>query len=222
MAQKGGYGADWIQHLNWTDVIRHHRKESPILFPKYVREVLLRRAGASTMLQLLSRGVHASPQVQSRRTQRDLSQVRCSSRLLPGDDGRHLFPLVPLAPREFEQLINARQQRAPLGRAYDANTPTAREVEEPFVAQDVERPYHRVLVDAEYRREVDGSGHPLSWSRLTISDGPPKLGSHYVVEGDRVVLAHSSHSHGTIHIVLDPESLHDFDADRSGDSGNRT
>src|ERR1019366_9972754 len=123
--------------------------------------------------------------------------VRSSSRLLASDHGRDLFSLVTLTPCEGEQLIDPRQHRALLRCAHHSHAATSREIEETLVSQDVEGADHRVLVDAEDRCKVDGPRHSLSWSRLTVRDGPTDLGSHHVVERDRVVLVHAAHWHGT-------------------------
>ena len=77
----------------------------------------------------------------------------------------------------------ARATTAPRsGSPGDGDAAAAPELEQPLVAQRVQRAQHRVPVHAEHRRQVAGRREPVARPRLAVGDRPPELAGNLLVE----------------------------------------
>jgi len=68
------------------------------------------------------------------------------------DQGDDFVTPVTLRPGEGEQLVDVRHHRATLRRTDHAHPTAPREVEQSFVAKNVQCSNHSVLIHPEYRR----------------------------------------------------------------------
>ena len=97
-------------------------------------------------------------------------------------DPYHLVRAESLTASEVQQLSRPTNDRAAFGRARDTDTSTPTEFEKPFIAQKPESTQNRVGIDAEVSGQVFGGRQPLAGTRFSVSDGPPDLRGHLVME----------------------------------------
>jgi hypothetical protein len=113
------------------------------------------------------------------------------------DQGEDLITSVSLSPRVTEKFVDTRHHRAALRCANHAYATTPCEVEQPFIAQDVQSTNHRVLVHPEHCCQVDRRGKAFALSGLAFGDGSSNFCGHLFVEVDWLVLVDFRYLHRT-------------------------
>src|SRR4029077_2340502 len=89
--------------------------------------------------------------------------------------------------------------RAALRRADDGDAPSAPELEQALLPEQVKRAQDGVLVHPEHRREVLGQRKALAGPGLAVRDGPPDLRRNLVMEGEGIGAIDVDIHHGTSH-----------------------
>ena len=110
----------------------------------------------------------------------------------------HLVTLEALPTSEVEQFIDSTDHRPALRCSDDPHATSTSEVEQSFVAQLVECADHRVLVDLEDCRKIDGRWQTFTLYDLTLGDCSANLRRHLLIDRDRVVPIDIAESHSTI------------------------
>lgn len=112
--------------------------------------------------------------------------------------------------READEFVRACGDGALFRTPGHGDAATAAELEQPFVAEDAERPQDCVRVDAENGGEVARWGQPLAGFRLALRDRAAELGRNLLVEVGRFVPVDLDAKHGasnTSSIVSPVEEL---------------
>src|SRR5215472_10541604 len=120
------------------------------------------------------------------------------------DDLDQFVAAVAVALGLGQQVPGLGQHSALLRGAGDRDAPAAAEFQQPFIAQQAQRPQHGVAVDPQYRGQVPGRGQPLARLGLALGDGPADLGGGLLVQRDRVARVESltDRAGGTSHSAV--------------------
>jgi hypothetical protein len=97
----------------------------------------------------------------------------------------HLVGVITLAACGHEQLLDLSQDSTLWSRSDHGDAPSAAKLEKAFIPKNVQRPQHRVLVDAEDCRHVFGQWQALTRTCFSVCDRPPDLGGNLVMQGKR-------------------------------------
>jgi hypothetical protein len=126
-------------------------------------------------------------------------------------DYRYYFvAAVTLLPGEIQEFADAYEHGTLLRSSDHSHTATSGEIQQTFVAQDVQRSYDRVFIHAQYVGKVNGWREAFTRGSLTVSNRSAYLGGHLTVEGSRFILidlwsSHSTISYSTIFLQLRKE-----------------
>jgi photosystem II stability/assembly factor-like uncharacterized protein len=113
-------------------------------------------------------------------------------------------------PREVDEFVRPGGDGALFRTAGHGDAATAAELQQPFVAEDAQRPQDCVRVDAENGGEIARRRQPLAGLRLTLRDRPAELSGNLLVEVGRLVPIDLDAQHGasnTSSIVSPVEEL---------------
>ena len=105
--------------------------------------------------------------------------------------------LVTEPTRVLQHLSDACEYGTFLCRSHDADAPTASEVEDALIPEDMERANHGVLVDAKDGREVHCGRQSIPWCSLALRNRTPNLSCDLEVEGSWPIPVECDANHGT-------------------------
>jgi hypothetical protein len=119
------------------------------------------------------------------------------------DYRNYLVAAVTLLPGEVQEFADAYEHGTLLRSSDHSHTATSGEIQQTFIAQDVQRSYDRVLIHAQYVGQVNSWREAFTRGSLTVGNRSAYLGGHLTVERVRPVLidlwsSHSTISHSTI------------------------
>jgi hypothetical protein len=104
-------------------------------------------------------------------------------------DYRHYFvAAVTLLSGEVQEFANAYQHGTLLRSSHHSHTATSGEIQQTFIAQNVQRSYHGVLIHAQYVGQVNSWRETFTRGSLTVGNRSAYLGGHLAVERNRPVL----------------------------------
>ena len=92
-----------------------------------------------------------------------------------------------MAPREFDELADARVELALLWRRDDRDAPAAPDLEQSLVPKLPERAEDGVSVHVQHRGQVQRRREPLARAGLSVRDRSANLGRYLLVQVCRLV-----------------------------------